>query len=981
MLRREQYFMKATSLLLRRSNKASCRAILSERSLIRTPNVRERQDDLSVGGSIRNWCEERCTVRLRQRMFTSNSLPDSEETFEVTPNHQQPTLERSTSPPLQELNVIKTAADPATRAGSKRHHTIPPKSMVPLSHHVRAIMRDIRIGQLSDADVKSILTETFEMCRTSNKGATGTTKKANIAYAEQLVHRLVQEVNARHLQRLEVKENGNHESTAVQTSHVIRSLGTMWHYLILGSSRLPLIHSESQTTSDQDKSDATYSVSEQPFITTGRLLMNMLQLHHQHPRIHPPPTAALYNAWLYSCCLCSSVSDDALHTAEAILQSVEGDSDPREATESFPMNKSSFDILPPPANLTTPTVGMYNQVLLIHANRAKTDYGAAASAEDVLMRMTKVGVHPVTGTFNRVLKAWSECPEKEGGNRAADILHLMLKLSDGASNIVHGNDFAPDEISFGTVITAFAKREQPEACQLILEDAITYFASDPKRSCRMTDLNQCWDYALFGWANSGRPDAPERVEAMLNHGITINGQTYKAVPTKTTYRACIEAHLRSGRPDRIEKAERYIDIMIELMQSAKDRKNSGVAESTLTTREFDALIHAWFRSSTELENIGIHNDNGTHPVGYTSTKALNLLFQMLKLQEEGHLSCVPSSGSFHMCIESLCRTGGACITATKRVKKVLKSKEAISESHELTPLYKSSMRKYAMIAADKALEILDIAEDRSVSVDSSYAALIQLLCRVKDPHYTFTAVKVLERYEQQTDERNMNWQRDKVWMYHTIIAALNELGSLQAAEAALVILRRIPKSGKRAIDRNKIWVYTGVLSAFSKHPGERSFVVALELFKELMSATPNTNDGQESNNSINVDFCERVLWMLADSCNNKSAVYTCDVLISIFDRYSAGEINFQPSMSCFNACIHALTKFRDLKHTSDAVMLLKQIISKYEDRSISQLPSKAAFDAVIQNCTELGTDEMLQHAKCVALVAEKYINTADVRNH
>jgi hypothetical protein len=89
-------------------------------------------------------------------------------------------------------------------------------------------------------------------------------------------------------------------------------------------------------------------------------------------------------------------------------------------------------------------------------------------------------------------------------------------------------------------------------------------------------------------------------------------------------------------------------------------------------------------------------------------------------------------------------------------------------------------------------------------------------------------------------------------------------------------------------------------------------------------------------------------------------------------------------VSCFNACIHALTAARVLKYTIHSVQLLKELVTKYESSTISKLPSRTAFDLVIRNCNEMSdemfmSDEMLQHAKDVTLLAEKYAS-ADI-NH
>jgi hypothetical protein len=957
--------MTATTLYFRKSCKVSQLAVPRKRTLAMegTPPgfVLDTSRVRSSYGDCRN---KLCREPTRQRRMTSTTIPSSEAPLNFNEPRDQPSFE---SPIL---------TDTTTSNNSSCH--MEPLPNKPASQQVPDILQNVRIGQITYVHIKLILAEAFERCRITNKHAT--TNKNNIAFAERLVLRLIQEVNYWHIENVELQQQKQqpNSSNKQQTSHLIRSLGAIWHYIILGSSHLPPV-SLSIKTREQPRSDLRNVVTpaenftEQPYFSTGRLLMQMLQQHYQHPSVYPPPTTTLYNAWLYSCYICSSFSDDAVYTAEAILRNLEGPAQLDDTTNKANIKQSSIQMLPPPLNISKPTRGMYNHVILIHANRAGNVYGAAVHAEDWLMRMSKAGVIPTTDTFNRVLKAWSESPEKEGGNRAADVLHLMIKLSDDASNVEHGNEIEPNEISFGTVISAFMKRQQPEACQFILEEALSYYSTHKQRRSQMVDLNECWNIALFSWSKSGRSDAPDRVEQLLNNGIWIQNQQYKVIPTKQTFVACIEVHLKSSRPDRIDQAERYIQIMVESMRRYKGQTSTANVEPTY--KEFESVINAWFRSLQEFENIGIGPNIGKYPIGYTATNASNLLYLMIALQEEGHTSCTPSSGSFHMCIESWTKTAGACLTAEQRVRKAIpKSTNAAvnDESVEVAKKYRESMKKHAMNAADKAIEILNIAEDRRLSTDSSYAALIHILCRIADPHYTYQAAEILERYERRTDEWNLTWQKEKVWMYNMVTASLSAIGTLKAAEVALQTLRRIPTSGKRAINKNKMWIYTGVLMAFAKHPGSRAGAVATELFVDLIS-TPNHNP--ELNNSIDVDFCERVLWILAEANNKQSAVDACDVLNAIFDLYFSKKLNVEPSGRCFNACLHALTQCRDEMNTKFAIQLLKLIIGKYEEKLLSQLPSKSAIEQVIDNCNNIGSEEMIQNSKEIAMLAAKYITS------
>jgi hypothetical protein len=927
------------------------------------PSANFDESTVPIGhGRYRN---KLCKVPIRQLRLTSTILPSSEEPQNFIQHHPQSTFQ----PQLPIDNP--TAND--------RVSQLPPPNVF-VTQQVRDIFQNVRIGQMTYEHIKLILNEAFELCRIYNKRAP--TKRENIASAELLIQRLIQEIQYWHIDHVEVQQQQlqSTKPNEQHTSHLIRSLGSIWHYIILGSSHLqPPVGEFKNKPNKQSKADMQNSVTsaesntEQPYITTGRLLTQMLQLHYQYPSIYPPPTATLYNAWLYSCYTCSSVSDNALHTAEAIIRNLERSTQIDDTADNAKTEQTVVEILPPPPNIPKPTKGMYNHVILIHADRAGHIYGAAVQAEDWLMRMSKVGVIPTTDTFNRVLKAWAESPEKEGGNRAADVLHLMIKLSDEASNVEHGNEIAPNEISFGTVVSAFLKRQQPEACQFILEEALSYYATHKERRRHIADLNECWNTTLFGWSKSGRSDAPDRVEALFNDGIWIQNQHFKVTPTKSTYVACMEAHMKSDRPDRIDQAEKYLRIMVESMRRYKGQ--SSIENVKPTCREFDFVIHSWFRSLHEFENIGFGANVGKYPIGYTATKASNLLHLMIALQEEGHSSCTPSHGSFHMCIESWTKTAGTCLTAEKNARKVIK-RNAISndtavndESTELSIKYRETMKKHAMHAADQAIELLKMAEDRKLCTDSSYAVIIHLLCRIPDPRYAFVAAEVLERYERKTDELNLQWQSEKVWMYNMVTAALNAVGTLQAAEVALQMLRRIPQSGKRSIDKNKIWIYTGVLTAFAKHPGPRAGAVAKELFVDLIAAPVYK---PELNNSINLDFCERVLLILAEANSLQSAGDACDVMNTIFDLYFSKRSKIEPSRICFNGCILALTTCRDEKYTAFAIQLLKGIINKFENNLLSHLPSKSAFEQIIHNCNAIGTEEMMQHAKEITILAEKY---------
>jgi hypothetical protein len=758
--------------------------------------------------------------------------------------------------------------------------------------------------------------------------------------AERLLQRLIQEVNANPT-----------KATPISVK--------MWGALIQVYASLTVDAKTAATTSNSKK-QAVAADYQYPFEKANAVLSKMVKLHQEHPQIHPAPTEHHYSTVLYACCNWSVVADSAVTMAEALMQSLEAGQTP-----------------------VQPTVDMYNNVILAHANRAGTVYGAAAAAEDWLLRLSKLsadegsngGVQPDTRSFNRVLKAWSNSPEDQGASRAAEILHLMLELTNGY-NIKHRKRIQPDAVSFGTVITAFAKRRQPEASELILEEAVAYFTN--KHGGSGVDLTQCWNSACFAWAQSGVPDAPERTEALLEEAVRAgNNEQIFVRPDTATYAACIEAHLSSARPNRVEKAEGHLRAMVNALPSQSPTRlqlQTKCLAAIPTIKEFDTVIHAWYRCQTEYEGDGIHSNGGRRPFGYAATHATNLLLTALELTERQFAMCAPATGTFNMCIDTWCNTSKACVAAALQLRRASKNNaapnavavDAASRSHEQT------MRDQAVSTVLKAVELLAMAEVRVLSNDFSYSTVIHALCRVENADCSVQAARTLERLEREVDERDLSWPSTAVHLYTTVVSALGKVGSADAAELALKLLRGIPQDGKRAI-HDKIKIYTGVLSAFSKLPGQRSGIVAAELFVELLALDKDP----ESNVTLDTIVFERVLWALASAGNTLAASQACEVLTVMLDLHLSGRPHIEPSTHCFNACIQALVECRDEAHTVYAVELIKAIVEKYDNKNLAQLPSPAAFYKVIRSCRDAGSEEMVQQADAILKIAERLIRSSE----
>jgi hypothetical protein len=867
----------------------------------------------------------------------------------------------------------------------KSTYPITPPRQLSVAVQRDEIMKQASIGSLNSHHIELLSSGIEALCRINARHEK--TSREKIQTAERYLYRWIQEVNWVASQRQQQQQQS--QPPIIRHQRLVIPL-KIWKGILLACANLPLPAGSSHAGSNGQSSDRAVKSSslplpstqlppaQYPFQAAYGHLQHMIQLHQMYPSFHLAPTEIHYSTVLYACSNCSAISTAAVNMAEALIRTLEETALTAQQSPGLPMKP-----------VVSPTVEMYNNVILAHANRAPTVYGAAAAAEDWLMHMsaqasdgrTRISTHPDTRTFNRVLKAWCNSPEEQGGNRAADILHLMLEIA--SSPVEHGHRVGPDVISFGTVITAFAKRRKPEQCQALLEEAVRYFYKKTGGS-HGDDLTQCWNATLFAWAQSGDPDAPKRVESLISEGIQVSPTQFQTMVRldTATYAACIDAHLQSNLPNRFEKAEAHLLTLVEnyrkyLSQQQSRAHRHVVAHANVarpTTREFDTVIHAWYRSLEAYEGNLYSPDRGRRrPFGYTATRATSLLRIMIDMSDAFQFSeCAPATGTCNMCIESWCKTVAAChVEARKEGVKAMGLNEIDNDIAERARAYQKEMKEQAMEAVAKAVSVLDIAEKRRLTNDFSYSIVINALCKIGDPNCSLVAAKILERWERETDQRDLPWPSTAQVQYSSVIAGLAKVGTVESAEMALRILRGIPNDGRRyLVDKGSL--YAPVLGACSLFPGATNAKVAQELFEELVAEDKNPSN----NLSLYTQFCERVLWALASTKDKASAALACEVLILMLDRHGTGQPNMEPSAHCFNACIQSLTECGDVEYTNYAVNLIRAIVSQFDEKKLSQLPSPAAFYKVIKACNDIGSHEMIQNANDVARVAERLMKSA-----
>jgi pentatricopeptide repeat protein len=332
------------------------------------------------------------------------------------------------------------------------------------------------------------------------------------------------------------------------------------------------------TTSPYNRLLRAYARSngnEEYLLKTTNLLGHMFSCDYL-----PNPDTYTYDAALYVCTRSNCAS--AAATAEQILHEMQS--------------------LAETDGTVAPTLTSYHNVILSHANQSASVYGAAAAAEDWLMKLSDLGCQPgnehllpTTQAFNHVLQAWAICAENNGADRALQILELMKKLDDSPST--------PDAISFGTVINAYARRNRPEGAEVVLKQALDYFTARQERDVESTDgdaaivdLTNCLNRTMGAWSKSSHADAAAHAKNLLDDAYTLSSFTTSQsrlvfAPDAATHYYYIVTLLKDDVHG-VVQADHHLYSMIQSCL-----KSSALANRVVpTTGTFHTVMKAWARS-------------------------------------------------------------------------------------------------------------------------------------------------------------------------------------------------------------------------------------------------------------------------------------------------------------------------------------------------------------------------------------------------
>lgn len=554
-----------------------------------------------------------------------------------------------------------------------------------------------------------------------------------------------------------------------------------------------------------------------------------------------------------------------------------------------------------PSHPLSPTPSMYNNVILSHANQAGTKYGAAAAAEDWLLHMSR-----------RSVEGLSVPPQTLAFNRVLKAWAICPE-ENGAERAqeilelqIKLDDTArPNPISFGTVIRAFANRNRPEDAERVLNQAIDFFRA--VEGTEQVDLTTCLNIVISAWGKSSNPRAVERIEHLLNlayqaYEVSDERSRILIKPDVISHTAYLNALVKSSLPDGVDKADQHLRTMIS-DHFSKDR-------APPTKVSFQTVIAGWLGNQNRVN---------------AAEKATLLLEDMIYLSEHMNLPCKPESGTFNMCIELWGK-----INSTK--------------------------------AAQESLKLLKMAEKRNLTTSFSYARVINTVRHLdKQKDIVYEAVNVLHRFEQQVDERGLEWNSSHViGLYTALIAELARLRTREAADKALKLLESIPKAGPKALEPTSK-TYTGVMNAFLRLGSDSSLRQALAIFNEMMRLHMDTNS------KVRLDFvpCYLILEALAKAGGKESTEHA----LRIFLFMETNKI--RPCAKCQGAILEVLANTGKPSIVNKAAQLLTSFLHRFKEGSLSEQPSQSGIDAVVRAC---------QRSKAKALLVDIDRSIAEGKN-
>jgi hypothetical protein len=481
------------------------------------------------------------------------------------------------------------------------------------------------------------------------------------------------------------------------------------------------------------------------------ILHRMEQRYFDHR--DTPPNNISYNCLIHAY---SKSEDDSSDKVDAILEKM----------NSFAHDNIRFssDV----ASRIRPDKTTYNSMMNYYASR-KSDHVSAQRAEDLLLQMSGLsqrdtGIQVDSTSFNIVLKAWGNSGGIHGAKRGEELLRMMLKLRREHANV------QPTALSFSTAINAYSK-VAPEDSEIAVKRAVELL--DELEGLYIPDsenINKCYNAAANVIAKSGLPNSSELILDLMTRMKNMD-----SVPDGIMYTSCLEASVRSGDADAIERGKQLLEQMIE------------EPHFDVTSASFNILLNAILKSKSKQK----------------LEEAEKL---MTKMQEIGG-DARPDSVSFNMIISALSRSN-----TTDAEEK------AVDYLRIMLRLYKND------------------GYEKAKPDSFAFNCIINMLSRSKKEWADEVIQRTLAAMEAQERHGNASVLLDTI-TYNVVIAKLAQSATVKNARKVMKLLdtmEAMADAGSTAVIPD-IMTYTSVLKLQGKVNPQRAASIASSYLTRAMS--------------------------------------------------------------------------------------------------------------------------------------------------
>ncbi|KAL7497917.1 hypothetical protein ACHAWT_009426 [Skeletonema menzelii] len=652
-----------------------------------------------------------------------------------------------------------------------------------------------------------------------------------------------------------------------------------------------------------------------------------------------PPDNISYN------CLINAYSksdEDSAVKVEAILEK---------------MNSFAFDSNVEAASSISPDESTYNSMMNYYASRTN-DHLSAQRAEDLLLELSGLSQHDSSiqidsTSFNIVLKAWSNSGGGiDGAKRAEELLRMMLKLRNNHANI------QPTTLSFSTAINAYSKVAPDDSATAVkralalLDELEGSFIADSK------NINACYNAAANVIAKSGAPNSSELIIDLMNRMKNVD-----AVPDGIMYTSCLEACVRSGDNDAIDRGKRMLEKMINEPRCIPTSANFNILLNAILKSKSEQNLEEAEKLITQMQQIGgdARPDSASFNMFISALsrsndpdavkKAVDYLRSMLRLYtNDGYEKAKPDSFIFNCVINMLARTKQEW--ADEVIQRTLSAMEAQERNGNTSILLDTitynvvigKLAKSATISnAKKVMKLLATMEARAESGSKAvvpdiitYTNVLRLQCKVNPQRAASVASSYLKRAMSSDDEIFI----DQVG-FHTLLHALSKSNKFEDAVMARKAWEWMEKSNRVNV------VLTSescnlVTIAYSKNKTEEAGEEVLSFLSDRIHRY--RKGGKETVLPTKAGFSAAFIPLCATN-------RTTDA-ISLLKIMKA--LNIEPDVGCYISMLSALAGRRT---TNGAVHAQKVFYQMKED--LEDVPT-AAFNAAINACAWVSGNPTVQ---------------------